>query len=155
MREDPQIILVLIEREDSIKYQMVKKLTCVDNAVPTQVVTLSRALRGGAQNLSVATKIALQMNTKIGFAPWHAKVPLTSLMVVGFDVSKEGPHTYGAMVAVLGLKENPGKYFSIAAVSRINSLRDKQTEPKSILCLFNVCFRNKMESASMTKSTIG
>lgn len=118
MREDPQIILVLLEKNDPSKYQMIKKLTCVQNAVPTQVITLACA----SKNLSVATKVALQMNTKIGFVPWQANVPLSSLMVVGFDTSKEGKLTFGAMVAALGLRENPGRYFSIAGVRRINPL---------------------------------
>ena len=37
--------------------------------------------------MSVATKVALQMNCKLGGEPWAVKIPLKNTMVIGYVVS--------------------------------------------------------------------
>lgn len=52
--------------------------------------------------MSIATKVAIQINCKIGGAPWTILSSCKSEMVVGFDVShntKDRRITYGALVA--------------------------------------------------------
>lgn len=54
--------------------------------------------------MSIATKIAIQINCKIGGAPWTVPNPCKSDMVVGFDVSHDTMNnrtSYGALIASL------------------------------------------------------
>ncbi len=46
----------------------------INFAVPSQVVLLKSITAKGA--MSIATKIAIQINCKIGGAPWSVSVPL-------------------------------------------------------------------------------
>lgn len=39
--------------------------------------------------MSIATKVAIQLNCKIGGAPWAVPLPLAGLMVVGYDVCRD------------------------------------------------------------------
>lgn len=64
--------------------------------------------------MSVGTKVAIQLNCKLGAAPWFIKLPLAGMMVVGFDVfhdTKNRAVSYGALVASMDLRESC-KYFS-------------------------------------------
>jgi len=36
--------------------------------------------------MTIATKVAIQMNCKLGGAPWTIENPLKGLMVIGFDI---------------------------------------------------------------------
>lgn len=108
--DDPRIILIWCENNNEGRYNAIKKEACLHRAIPTQIITANAAGR----NLSVATKVVLQMHTKLGRAPWGVKIPLTKLMVCGYDISKEGKTSFGAFVAALDIKENPTKHFSIA-----------------------------------------
>lgn len=52
--------------------------------------------------MSIATKVAIQMNCKLGGAPWALQIPLTGLMVVGYDVchdTSDKTKSFGATVA--------------------------------------------------------
>ncbi|KAG8287782.1 hypothetical protein J6590_030345 [Homalodisca vitripennis] len=63
--------------------------------------------------MSIATKVAIQINCKIGGAPWSVTMPLNGLMVVGFDVchdAKSKGKSCGAMVA--SLNKAMTRYFS-------------------------------------------
>ena len=54
--------------------------------------------------MSIATKVAIQMNCKVGGAPWAVDIPLKDLMAVGYDVChdpRDKRRSYGAMVATL------------------------------------------------------
>lgn len=66
------------------RYSAIKKKCCVDRPVPTQIL-VAKNLAGKSQ-MSIATKVAIQMNCKIGGYPWSVHIPLDGLMVVGFDV---------------------------------------------------------------------
>jgi len=58
--------------------------------------------------------VDIQMNCKLGGAPWMLDIPLSGLMVVGFDVchdTKDKIKSYGALVATMDMK-NRQNYFS-------------------------------------------
>ena len=69
--------------------------------------------------MSVATKVAIQMNCKLGGEPWNVQIPMKDTMVIGYDayhdVSMKGT-TVGAVVSYL----NPGftKYTSTYIFSK-------------------------------------
>ena len=54
--------------------------------------------------MSVATKVAIQMNCKLGGEPWNVAIPLKNTMIMGFDTyhdtSKKG-RSVGAVVSSL------------------------------------------------------
>ena len=65
--------------------------------------------------LSVATKVALQMNCKMGGEPWAVKMPMKDTMVIGYDTyhdtAKKG-RSVGAIVATMN--QALTKYMSLA-----------------------------------------
>lgn len=81
---NPQLILCIASNNRGDRYAAIKKKCCVDRPVPTQVV-LQKCLNA-KQAMSIATKIAIQINCKIGGIPWCVSIPMQGLMVVGFDV---------------------------------------------------------------------
>lgn len=99
------------------RYSCIKKRTCVDRPVPSQVVTLRTIAPRPERSsglLSIATKVVIQMNAKLMGAPWTIEMPLRGLMTVGFDVchsSKDKNKSYGALVATMDLKSST-RYFS-------------------------------------------
>ena len=56
------------------RYNAVKKLTCVENPVPSQVIN-SKTISRPDKLRSIVTKIALQMNCKLGGELWAVKIP--------------------------------------------------------------------------------
>jgi len=87
---DPTLVMLIFPNLRADRYSAVKKRTCVDRAVPTQVVltkTITPKQGGGGNIRSVAMKIAIQLNSKLGGAPWMIGLPIKGLMTIGFDVS--------------------------------------------------------------------
>ncbi|XP_053690463.1 protein aubergine-like isoform X1 [Sabethes cyaneus] len=105
VERDPQLIMCLVSNDKQDRYAAIKKKCCVDRGVPTQVIKARTITpKGGNVRtlMSVATKVAIQINCKLGGIPWVIKNPLTSVMVVGFDVchdTKDKAKSYGALVA--------------------------------------------------------
>lgn len=65
--------------------------------------------------MSVATKVAVQMNTKLGGEPWAVKIPLKDTMVIGYDTyhdSAQKGRSVGAVVASMNATFT--KYMSVA-----------------------------------------
>ena len=83
-KTNPQLILCVASNNRGDRYSAIKKKCCVDRPAPTQVV-LAKCLNA-KQVMSIATKVAIQINCKIGGVPWTLSIPLQGLMVVGFDV---------------------------------------------------------------------
>jgi len=52
----------------------IKKKCCVELAVPTQVIIHKNIIRENIR--SVAIKVALQINCKLGGAPWTVDIPI-------------------------------------------------------------------------------
>lgn len=106
----PLLILCVVSNNKQDRYASIKKKCCVDRAVPTQVI-LARTL-DSKNAMSIATKVAIQMNCKIGGAPWYVKVPLKGLMVVGYDAChdpRQKSKSYGALVA--SINKTFSRYF--------------------------------------------
>lgn len=99
---NPAIIVCAVTSDRADRYAAIKKKCCVDRAVPTQVVTARSMAHKNAE--TIATKIAIQINCKVGGAPWSLHMPLSNLMVVGYDVCHDGSNkskSFGSMVASL------------------------------------------------------
>ena len=115
----PQLIMCCVPNQRADRYAAIKKKCCVDRAVPTQVI-MTKNLNDPKKTMSIATKVAIQMNCKIGGSPWSVELPVPGLMVVGFDVchdTSSKAQSFGAMVA--SLDKAMSRYFS--AVTPHNS----------------------------------
>lgn len=121
--KDPQLIMCILPTQRRDLYSLIKKLCCVQYAIPTQVMVLKTITPKQGMNrntnhtnplLTVGTKVAIQINSKLGGAPWMVDIPPTGLMVVGFDVCHDTvskKKSFGAMVATMDMKSNHN-YFS-------------------------------------------
>lgn len=117
---NPKMIVVAISKNVTEVYSTIKKVCCIQYCVPSQVVT-HRIMDVRKVNVSkmrsVATKVAIQMNTKLGGLPWNVNIPLKYCMFIGFDVchdTKDKSRSFGALVATIDLKneKNSSKFFS-------------------------------------------
>nr|BAG69146.1 Piwi [Botryllus primigenus] len=79
-----QMILSLMPSNRKDRYDGIKRLCCVDIPIPTQVV-LTKTLSKPQRVMSIATKIAIQINCKLGGEAWAAHIPLKGTMVIGID----------------------------------------------------------------------
>lgn len=111
----PDICVVMVPKVDEELYATLKKLMCIKCPMISQVITAQKVLNKADKYRSFATKILVQMATKLGAKPWALKIPPKNVMVAGFDTyhKKEGDRrgqSFGAFTASL----DPifGRYFS-------------------------------------------
>lgn len=121
--KDPKFVLIFVPNNASDRYATIKKITYAHRAVPSQVV-VQRTIQPKKQNWgpvkTIATKILLQINCKLGGAPWMIGMPMKGVMVIGFDVShdtNDKSKSFGAFVASMDLRSSV-KYYSTAAPHR-------------------------------------
>jgi aubergine len=117
--KDPSFIVVVLEKSLADHYAAIKKKCCgaVDssNGVPTQIILRKTLDSKNRSAMSIATKIAIQINCKLGGIPWIVSMPLNGLLVIGFDVTQDSQNkkkTYGAMVAHIDPKNEGGSFYS-------------------------------------------
>jgi len=98
----PVIVMVVIsdDKEEDL-YAAVKKKCCLERPIPSQCITAKKM--GEPKGLmTVAIKVAIQMNCKLGGEPWAVKMPLKNTMIIGYDTCKDSIHkdkSVGAVVA--------------------------------------------------------
>ncbi|KAF6211399.1 hypothetical protein GE061_011911 [Apolygus lucorum] len=108
---NPLLVMTILPNNRQDRYDAIKKKCYVQRSVPNQVVLAKNMSK---KNMSVCTKIAIQMCCKIGGSPWSVNIPFkTPTMVVGFDVCHDkalSQTSVGALVASL----NPSytRYYS-------------------------------------------
>uniref|UniRef100_A0AAY5L230 Piwi-like protein 1 n=1 Tax=Esox lucius TaxID=8010 RepID=A0AAY5L230_ESOLU len=105
-------VVVVLPSNRKDKYDSVKKYLCVDCPTPSQCV-VARTLSRQQALMTVATKIALQMNCKMGGELWSVDIPLKQLMIVGIDCYHDtaaGKRSIGALVA--SLNHGMSRWFS-------------------------------------------
>jgi len=110
----PQMVMVVVPNNKGDHYATIKKKCCLEKAIPSQVVTAT-VLSKPKGLMSVATKVAIQMNCKLGGEPWAVKMPLTDTMVIGYDTyhdTVQKGRSVGAVVA--SMNNSMTKYLSIA-----------------------------------------
>lgn len=67
-------------------YSAIKKKCTADRGVPSQVVVAKNITCPTSRASSIATKIGIQINCKLGGIPWIVKDDVPGLMIVGYDV---------------------------------------------------------------------
>ncbi|NWR83779.1 PIWL1 protein, partial [Furnarius figulus] len=81
---DTNIVFCILSSSRKDKYDAIKKYLCTDCPIPSQCV-LARTLSKPQTIMTVATKIALQINCKMGGELWSVEIPLKQVMIVGID----------------------------------------------------------------------
>jgi aubergine-like protein len=98
---DLQMLFVILPTNKIDNYAAVKKRLSVNIGIPSQCFLSKNVTNKGL--MSVATKVVIQMNAKLGGEPWSCPVPVKKMMVVGFDVHHgvkgSGSQAVGAMVS--------------------------------------------------------
>lgn len=77
---NPKLIFIVIPNLSTDIYSAVKKVTFVQHSVASQVV-LGKSVSNVKGLMSIATKVCIQLNCKLGGAPWMVKYPLSNTMV--------------------------------------------------------------------------
>merc|ERR1712025_1034475 len=113
---NPSIIMAVIPNNKGDHYAAIKKKCVIESPVPSQCVT-STVLNKPKGLMSVATKVAIQMNCKLGGEPWAVKIPMKDTMIIGYDTYHDSLHrgkSVGAVVASM----NPSltKFMSVAHI---------------------------------------
>ena len=131
IRGGPVFIVIVLFRENPDLYRQIKMELLVRNPVPNQVITCQKVMKRnrktGALNLSVVTKVAVQIGCKLGATPWKVQVPLANSMMVGFDTfhnKKGNRQSVGALAA--SFDANWSRYYStISKHIEQNEMSDK------------------------------
>ncbi|XP_063287992.1 piwi-like protein 1 [Pelobates fuscus] len=79
-----QMVVCILSSIHKGKYDAIKKYLCADVPIPSQCV-VAKTLSKPQTIMSVASKIALQMNCKMGGELWSVEMPLPDAMIVGID----------------------------------------------------------------------
>ncbi|XP_015235143.1 PREDICTED: piwi-like protein 2 [Cyprinodon variegatus] len=78
------VVCIMAGNRDDL-YSAIKKVCCVKSPIPSQVINI-RTISQQQRLRSIAQKILLQVNSKMGGELWTVNVPLKNLMIVGVDV---------------------------------------------------------------------
>jgi len=114
VNNDTQLVMVMVPSNRKDRYDAIKKFCCVDHPVPSQVVVARTVLKAKGL-MSVATKIMIQINCKLGGEVWALQIPLQNCMVIGVDTYHErGNKSVGAFVA--SLNKTFTRYYSRCSV---------------------------------------
>ncbi|XP_054853826.1 piwi-like protein 2 [Eublepharis macularius] len=81
-----QLVVCIISGTRDDLYGVIKKLCCVQSPVPSQVINVRTITTQPNKLRSIAQKILLQINCKLGGELWGIDIPLKQLMVIGMDV---------------------------------------------------------------------
>ncbi|UJR37097.1 hypothetical protein I4U23_029801 [Adineta vaga] len=101
IQKNTDLVLCVLPNNRKDRYDALKKYMCLDNPVPSQMV-LAKTISKKNQLMSVATKIGIQLNAKLGGEIWGVTIPSKTLMVIGMDSyhdSKRKGASVGAFVA--------------------------------------------------------
>ncbi|XP_047446909.1 piwi-like protein 2 [Mugil cephalus] len=123
------VVCIMVGNRDDL-YSAIKKLCCVKRPVPSQAVNV-RTISQPQKLKSVAQKILLQMNCKLGGELWTVNIPLKHLMVVGVDVHHD---TSKALQSVMGFVASVN-----SSLTRWYSRVIFQTPSEELISGFRVC----------------
>lgn len=151
---------MLVPSEIAELYEAIKRVFCLERPIPSQVI-LSKTLGRQHQIRQIVSKIALQINCKLGGALWTIRIPLVSykgwehekrlfiafwifqkkgekIMFVGMDVYHDPRKRNNSVLAlVASINEAQTKYFS-----RIVTQRAHQEVGDSLRGIFTDCLHS-------------
>uniref|UniRef100_A0A8B9KNX2 Piwi-like protein 2 n=1 Tax=Astyanax mexicanus TaxID=7994 RepID=A0A8B9KNX2_ASTMX len=108
-----QLVVCIITGNRDDLYSAIKKLCCVQSPCPSQAINV-RTISQPQKLRSIAQKILLQMNCKLGGELWTVSVPLKHLMVIGVDVHHD---VSKKKRSVMGFVASLNRFFYLNPVS--------------------------------------
>jgi aubergine-like protein len=112
------MVMTLVPQQKSDRYAAIKKLCCVENPVPSQVICL-KTISNEKRLQAVAQKVVLQMNCKLGGELWGCQTPFSKLMVVGIDVFHDKSRKSGSIAGVVSsINDSLSRYYSTVAMQK-------------------------------------
>ncbi|RLU18053.1 hypothetical protein DMN91_010295 [Ooceraea biroi] len=118
----PQLVFCIVSNNRSDRYAAIKKKCCIDRPIASQVFLMKNLTAKSV--MSIATKVAIQMNCKLGGAPWRVDLPLKGIMAIGFDICHDTNtkgKDYVAMVATVN--QQLTQYFS--SISMYHNIEER------------------------------
>jgi len=145
--KNPEMVVVILPNKNEDLYSMVKRHCVIKTPTPSQCV-VSALLRKPKGLMSVATKIALQMNCKLGGQLWAVKIPLKGVMVIGFDTyhdSMKKGQSVGALVA--SYNKELSQFFSTAEFHDTYEAQELSTKIASMTVQALECYKKHNDGA--------
>lgn len=114
--EDTEMVVVIVNSKRKDRYDAIKRICCIEKPVPSQVCT-SMIIDDDKKRRSVITKVAIQMNCKLGGEIWQTHIPLTNAMICGIDTYHDSAKKHGSVCAFIATTNKTyTKYFSRATL---------------------------------------
>eukprot|EP00300_Choanocystis_sp_HF-7_P041984 c8759_g1_i2.p1 GENE.c8759_g1_i2~~c8759_g1_i2.p1 ORF type:complete len:770 (+),score=206.00 c8759_g1_i2:29-2311(+) len=85
LRPDFQLVVFIVPNNDKRRYDELKTFLTTKMPLPSQCI-VGKTIAKEKMLMSVATKITLQIQSKIGGDLWRVDVPLNKTMIIGIDV---------------------------------------------------------------------
>jgi len=137
----PEMIFCVVPNDKGDQYACIKRRCCIEQPVPSQVVTVAKVLNKEKGYMSMATKVVTQMACKMGAEPWALEIPFKGAMVVGYDTyhdSARRGESVGALVA--SVNDTFTRYFST-----VDFHKDRTEMSNQIGYMFERALRKYME----------
>ncbi|XP_046643892.1 piwi-like protein Siwi [Daphnia pulicaria] len=114
------LIFCVLRSARADTYSSIKKLTCAEFGIPSQVIT-GRNIKGQPGKLmSIATKVMIQIASKLGAEPWRVSVPNTKWMVIGYDTYHDARQRKAVGAFVASTNPTFSKYYSSVKIHENN-----------------------------------
>lgn len=116
IKNNTQIVVCVVTSKRKDRYDAIKRVCCLDIPVPSQVVT-SQIIDDERKRRSVVTKIALQMNVKLGGELWATAIPIKDLMICGVDTYHDSANKKKSVCAFIATSNDAKtRFFSRATL---------------------------------------
>lgn len=116
IKENTQMVVVLLSSKRKDRYDAIKRICCLEMPVPSQVVT-TQIIDDEKKRRSVVTKVAIQINCKLGGEIWMSNVPIKNLMICGIDTYHDSQKKKSSVCAFIATSNHQKtKYYSRATI---------------------------------------
>lgn len=113
LNENIQMVVIVFNMISDSRYSRVKRLCCIECPVPSQVIVLKTINKPDNVLKTVAQKIILQMNVKLGGELWRLSIPIKKCMIVGIDVYHKTDKKYNSITGfVSSLNHDQTRWYS-------------------------------------------
>jgi aubergine-like protein len=75
IKKDTQMVVCVVTSKRKDRYDAIKRICCLEIPVPSQVIT-TQLIEDIKKKMPVITKVAIQMNVKLGGELWATSVPV-------------------------------------------------------------------------------
>lgn len=116
IKDDTQMVVCVVSNKRKDRYDAIKKICCLEKPVPSQVCT-AQIIDDIKKRMSVVTKIAIQMNCKLGGELWMSNIPMKRTMICGIDTYHDSAKKHGSVCAFIATcNDKYTRYFSRATL---------------------------------------